>query len=67
MGKLTETQLKIAEQILIDGKASLSKESSHDYCEAAAFVFDNGLFFFREHSLEVVRAALTKGSENSHE
>ncbi|HEX2753684.1 MAG TPA: hypothetical protein VHP34_11390 [Alphaproteobacteria bacterium] len=66
MGKLTDQQLKIAEQILVAGKCSLSNDSSEDYMTAASFVFDNGCFFHREASLYAIRAALSpeNGGEN---
>ncbi len=45
MTKLSAKQCELAAQIIEAGTCSISKESDPDYVEAAAFLFDNGVFY----------------------
>ncbi|AZO48088.1 hypothetical protein [Mesorhizobium sp. M4B.F.Ca.ET.058.02.1.1] len=54
--------LIIVRDILQAGKCAVSKESSDEYVAAAAFVFDEGLFFFRDEALKIVEAELAEPS-----
>jgi len=40
--------------ILAAGKLVVNRDSSTDYVEAAAFIFDNGLFYCRDEALKMV-------------
>lgn len=56
MARLTEAQIKHVVDILESGHCSLSRDTSDDYAEAAAFVFDRGIFFQgRDACLEIAR------------
>lgn len=58
--KLTPNQREVAAQILEAKSFSLSNQSSDDYVEAAAWVFDNGIFYLGKAGVEEVIIALRK-------
>ncbi len=52
----------IAARMIEDGRVELSRESSTDYRAAAAFVFDQGIFYLpRDAQLEIVAMLRGKG------
>lgn len=65
MAKLTDAQKHIAVEILETESLSISEDTSDDYIEAAAFVFDNGLLYphRRQIAIDALRAALPKNVE----
>lgn len=54
--RMTERQRELAAQIIDARQCSLSKDTDPDYVVAAAFVFDNGIFFLGSEGMaEVAR------------
>lgn len=60
---MTKAQQRIAIDILEAESLSISEDTSDDYIEAAAFVFDNGLLYpdVRQVAIDALRAALQDG------
>ena len=52
---MTDAQIQIAIDILEAGHFSVADLSSDDEVAAAAFVFDNGLMYFRDEALKALR------------
>lgn len=52
---MNDAQLQIAIDILKAGRFSVDSSSSDDEIAASAFVFDNGLLFFRDQALKALR------------
>ena len=63
MGSLTVRQRELAAQIIEERHCSLSKDSDPDYIEAAAFVFDAGVFFLGAQGMDDLAKTLRSQDE----